>query len=146
MTSLLATFVSWAIAGGVVGILFARRDWRTFNSPGRITTLRRWETKQRYERWTLVRLWKDRLPEAGTWFGGLSKRRLPASSAGGLNRFSAESLRAERVHHTLLLMIPVAVTWSRGWWLVLNVAIGLALNLPCIVVARYNRVRLTLLG
>jgi hypothetical protein len=32
--------------------------------------------------------------------------------------------------------------WSRGWWIVLNLVVGLAVNVPCIIVARYNRVRL----
>ncbi len=146
MTALLVTIVWWAVAGVVVGVMFARRDWQMFHSPGRITRLRSWETKERYERMTLVRLWKDRLPEAGTWFGGISKRRLPRWAEGGRSRFAAESLRAERVHLTLLLGVPIALIWSRSWWLAANVAIGLGLNLPCIIVARYNRLRLMLLG
>lgn len=146
MTALLLTVAWWTIAGIVVGVVFARRDWQTFNSSGCITTLRSWETKERYERLTLVRLWKDRLPEAGTWFGGISKRKIPRWSDGGRSRFAAESLRAERVHLTLLLGVPVVLTWSRGWWVAVNVAIGLLLNLPCIVVARYNRLRLSHLG
>ena len=35
------------------------------------------------------------------------------------------------------------MAWSRGWWVVINVAFGLAVNMPCIIVARYNRIRLT---
>ncbi|MFM2114078.1 MAG: hypothetical protein RL643_1036 [Actinomycetota bacterium] len=62
---------------------------------------------------------------------------------GGRARFAAESLRAERVHLALLAVIPLTMVWSRGWWVVINVAFGLAVNMPCIIVARYNRIRLT---
>jgi hypothetical protein len=34
------------------------------------------------------------------------------------------------------------MAWNRGWWMLGNIAFGLAVNVPCIVVARYNRVRL----
>jgi len=43
----------------------------------------------------------------------------------------------------LLAVIPLTMAWSRGWWVVINVAFGLAVNMPCIIVARYNRIRLT---
>ena len=99
-----------------------------------------------YERVFLVRIWKDRLPEAGTWFGGLSKRRLPSVEDGGRVRFGIESLRAERVHYTLLLVVPLVMTWSRGWWIITNITFGVLVNVPCIIVARYNRVRLALLA
>jgi hypothetical protein len=33
--------------------------------------------------------------------------------------------------------------WNRGWLLAANVVFGLVINLPCIIVARYNRLRLT---
>jgi glycosyl-4,4'-diaponeurosporenoate acyltransferase len=93
-----------------------------------------------------VRRWKDRLPEAGTWFGGVSKRHLPSLHEGGRARFAAESLRAERVHFVLLAVIPLTMTWSRGWWVVINLAFGITVNLPCIIVARYNRIRLARLS
>ncbi|MGA1352490.1 MAG: hypothetical protein ACO31V_05505, partial [Ilumatobacteraceae bacterium] len=62
---------------------------------------------------------------------------------GSLQRFAAESLRAERVHWTLLLLVPMMLIWNRGWLLAANVVFGLIINLPCIIVARFNRLRLT---
>ncbi len=144
--TLVLNVATWGCAGVGVGWWFARRDWRTFPQPGFISRLRRWETRQLYERVFLVRIWKDRLPEAGTWFGGLSKRRLPSVEDGGRVRFGIESLRAERVHYTLLLVVPLVMTWSRGWWIIANITFGVLVNVPCIVVARYNRVRLALLA
>lgn len=129
-----------------MGWWYAQRDWRRFRVDGGLARLRPWESRRRYERWLGVRRWKDRLPEAGTWFGGVSKRHLPSVQEGGRVRFAAESLRAERVHFALLAVIPLTMAWSRGWWVVINVAFGLAVNMPCIIVARYNRIRLTRLG
>ena len=136
----------WLVCGVAAGWWYAQRDWRTLRDDGGLTRLRRWENRRRYERWIGVRRWKDRLPEAGTWFGGVSKRHLPSVQEGGRARFAAESLRAERVHFALLAVIPLTMAWSRGWWVVINVAFGLAVNMPCIIVARYNRIRLTRLG
>jgi glycosyl-4,4'-diaponeurosporenoate acyltransferase len=133
----------WIASGAVIGWWFARRDWQSLSPAGFCTRLRNWERRGFYERVLLVRRWKDRLPEAGTWFGGISKRSLPTASEGRLRRFAAESLRAERVHLSFGLAISFTATWNRGWWLVLCLVVCVVANLPCIVVARYNRLRLT---
>lgn len=142
LASIAVNSAAWLVAGVVVGRRYARRDWRELPAPGLFTRLRRWDRRGLYEGVLCVRLWKDRLPEAGTWFGGISKRRLPGVSEGGRRRLVAESLRAERVHLVLLLVVPLSAIWSRGAWFGVNVGFGLVVNLPCIVVARYNRLRL----
>jgi len=133
--------VVWVAASGAVGWWFAARPWQSMLTPGPLTTLRRWETRRRYERLLRVRLWKDLLPEAGTWFGGISKRRLPTSAQGRLQRFFAESLRAERVHLVSATVITSTMAWTRGWWMLVTIAFAVIVNAPCIVVARYNRLR-----
>lgn len=140
--ALVASAVTWVLSGALIGWWFARRDWRTMPPPGVFTRLRPWDRRRVYERVLRIRAWKDRLPEAGTWFGGVSKRRLPALSDGGRARFFAESLRAERVHLVYLLVVPLTAAWSRDWLLVANAMFGVVVNVPCIAVARYNRIRL----
>lgn len=94
-----------------------------------------------HRRWFGVHRWKDRVPEAGTWFGGLSKKRLPPADRGGWRRFSAECLRGERVHLSMIvLMVPLAAWNPPRWWAV-NVALSVVANVPCIVILRYNRSR-----
>ncbi|MFM7308085.1 MAG: hypothetical protein ACKO2Q_08955, partial [Actinomycetota bacterium] len=61
---------------------------------------------------------------------------------GGLRRFAAESLRAERVHFTYAATIVGTLVWMRGWWVIVTLGFGFVVNVPCIVVARYNRLRL----
>lgn len=145
-SSALFNAIVWLASGVGVGWWYARRDWRSLRSDGVLTRLRPWEDRRLYERRLGVRHWKDRLPEAGTWFGGVSKRHLPSVQEGGRARFVAESLRAERVHFALLAVIPFTLAWSRGWWVVINMVFGFAVNAPCITVARYNRIRLSRLG
>ena len=134
--------VVWAVSGALIGWKFAKRPWQELKGAGAVTRLREWELRERYETVLRIRAWKDRLPEAGTWFGGISKRRLPEAKEGGLVRFSAESLRAERVHLSYLLAVLATLAWTRGWLVLVTLSYAFAVNLPCIVVARYNRIRI----
>lgn len=93
---------------------------------GPVTRARTWEDGGRvWQRWLRVRRWKDRVPEAGALFGGLSKRRVPSRRTADLVRFRAETVRAERVHWVLLAVVPVhavrcrpavLVAWRRSAW------------------------------
>lgn len=136
------TAVVWVVSGAVIGWCYARRPWQEMTSPGVFTALRSWDQRHAYERVLRVRAWKDALPEAGTWFGGISKKRLPGADDGGLRRFAAESLRAERVHLAYTATVLTTLAWTRGWWMLVTVMFAVMVNVPCIVVARYNRVRL----
>lgn len=94
-----------------------------------------------YER-LRIRRWKDRLPEAGALFsGGMSKRCVPSSADGGLERFAVETRRAELGHWLALLGGPPAILWNPPAGAVAMVAYGVLVNAPFIVVQRYNRAR-----
>lgn len=95
-----------------------------------------------YERWVRIRRWKDRVPEAGAVFpGGVSKRRLPRSAAGGVERFVVETRRAELGHWLALGLGPSAALWNPPLGTALMVAYGIVANLPFIAIQRYNRLR-----
>jgi glycosyl-4,4'-diaponeurosporenoate acyltransferase len=128
--------VVWPLWSLAVGLRQARRPWQQLHAtppaPGERRLL---------ERRLRITRWKDRLPEAGSWFGGLSKRRLPAAVDGGLDRFVAECVRAERTHAWILAATPLFAVWNPlGMWLA-NGAVAVAANAPCLLVARYNRAR-----
>jgi hypothetical protein len=80
--------------------------------------------------------------DAGTWFGGLSKRKLPSVENGGRLRFIDECVRAERTHLALIGAIPLFVVWNSPSMFAGNVAFALVGNIPCWMIARYNRARL----
>jgi len=103
---------------------------------------RRFEGERFYRRVLRVPRWKDRVPDAGALFaGGVSKRALPADELGGLDRFVVETRRAELGHWLAAAAGPVFVLWNPWPAAVVLVAYGLAANLPCIAIQRYNRLR-----
>jgi len=134
--------VVWLAAGVVVGRYQARRPLEALAEPGPLTRLTKWELDgSPFRRWVKVDAWKDRLPDAGTWFGGLSKKRLPPGGEGGWQRFAAESLRAERTHWAMFAVLPLLAAWNPPELFVANVVFAVVANVPCMIIARHNRAR-----
>ena len=108
---------------------------------------RGWEQGGRiYKRLFRVERWKHLLPDGAAVTGsGYRKKRLTDFSRENLNRFLVESCRAELTH--LLAILPFWIFGFIGppriiWYMLLY---ALAVNLPCILVQRYNRPRIRLL-
>lgn len=134
--------VVWLVAGVVVGRYQARRPLEALAEPGPFTRLTKWELAgSPFRTWVKVDAWKDRLPDAGTWFGGLSKKRLPNGGEGGWQRFAAESLRAERTHWAMFAVLPFFALWNPPAIFVANVVFAVVANVPCVIIARHNRAR-----
>jgi glycosyl-4,4'-diaponeurosporenoate acyltransferase len=139
---LLADVGLWAVAH--VGSSYAahRLPRSRLARDGPLLRLRPFEDGGRlYER-LAVRRWKDRLPEAGALFaGGMSKRALPESDEGGVARFVEETRRGELAHWWSLLGLPFFALWNPPAGVALMGLYGVAVNLPFIVVQRFNRGR-----
>jgi glycosyl-4,4'-diaponeurosporenoate acyltransferase len=89
------------------------------------------------------RRWKARLPEAGAAFpGGFDKSRLRSRARPYLERYAAETRRAELGHWLALGAAPFFFLWNPAWLGGCMVVYALAANLPCIVSQRFNRLRL----
>jgi glycosyl-4,4'-diaponeurosporenoate acyltransferase len=135
--------VAWAIVHATAGYIAHRLPLRWLGrdvGPLRLTAAER--RIGVYRRLRIAR-WKDRLPEAGALFaGGMSKRHLPARDAVGLARFVAETRRAEWAHWPALAAVPVFALFNPPVAAAAMVAYGVAANVPCILVQRYNRARL----
>lgn len=104
---------------------------------------RAWEQGGRiYKRLFRVNRWKQLLPDgAAVIRSGFRKKRLTDFSRENLDRFLVESCRAELTH--LLAILPF---WVFGFIgpprvIVYMLLYALAVNLPCIIVQRYNRPR-----
>ena len=94
-----------------------------------------------------IRAWKDRLPEAGDFFqGGISKRDLGGRDAAHLERFALETSRAEYGHWLTWALSVSFFAWTPWPIGVFMVVFGGLVNLPFIMVQRYNRARLRRLG
>lgn len=136
--------LAWAVVGVTVGYVAFRWPASRLVHDGRLTRLRRFEDGGRwYERRWRIRSWKDRLPEAGSFFaGGFSKRSLPGRDSELLGRFVVETRRAELTHWGVLFAAPFFFLWNPWWLGLIMVAYAVAANVPCLVVQRYNRGRL----
>jgi glycosyl-4,4'-diaponeurosporenoate acyltransferase len=136
---------AWATWSAVVGRWHARLPEHRLTRDGPVLRLRAGETPARYERLLRVKRWKDRLPEAGTWFGGTTKRRLPRATGGHparLASFAVECRRAERTHWCIVAATPAFAVWNPVGLFLAMVAFAMVANGPCIVALRYNRARL----
>ena len=109
-----------------------------------LTHLFAWEARGRvYDRRLRVRVWKDRLPEAGALFsGGWAKDRLRSFDVDDLERLAAETRRAEWVHWAQIGFGASFALWSDSGVWVAMVAFGAVVHLPFVIVQRYNRARL----
>lgn len=134
----------WAGAQVSAGYAAHRLPLARLQRDGRLLRLRRFEAGGRwYERRLRIRRWKDRMPEAGAFFaGGMAKRSLPGRSDEGLERFAAETRRAELAHWASFACLPFCLLWNDALGVALMIAYGLIVNLPLIAIQRYNRGRI----
>lgn len=105
---------------------------------------RKWERGGRfYEKVFQVRKWKGFLPDGGAVVkGGYKKKHLTDLSRENLERFITETCRAELSH--ILGILPF---WAFGLFapriiIMYMFLYAVAVNLPCIIAQRYNRIRL----
>lgn len=114
----------------------AREKW--------ITRIRTWEDDgQVWQRRARVRSWKRRLPEAGAAFaGGFDKSSVGGRSTDALERYAAETRRAELSHWLVMAAAPLFALWNPWYAAVSMLVYGVVVNAPCIVSQRHNRARI----
>lgn len=94
-----------------------------------------------YRRWRVPALAR-RLPEAGSAFGGESKKALPGIGADDLGAYLVEVRRGEWVHWlSMLTALPLGL-FNPLWLWVAFAFIVVVVNAAFILVLRYNRIRL----
>ena len=136
--------VAWGVFHGATGYAAHRLDDGRLSRDGWLLRPRRFEAAGRwYQRRLRINRWKDKMPDAGDLFrGGVSKRHLPAYDVDGLERFARETRRAELAHWWAMCCGPVFVLWNPPLAAGLLVAYGVLVNLPFILIQRYNRFRI----
>ncbi len=140
--TLVVDVVAWALIGVVVGYGMHRVPLRRLERDTWITRPRRFEREGRlYERLG-IRRWKDRTPELGGLFrGGVSKR--TSGGRGRLERYAAETRRAEYTHWAVMAAGPLFALWNPWYLTIAMLVYAVAANLPCLLIQRYNRARIT---
>ena len=136
--------VAWGGFHTATGYAAHRLDESRISRDGWLLRPRGFETDGRwYRRRLRVHRWKDKVPEAGDLFrGGVSKRHLPASGVAELQLFVRETRRAELAHWWAMWCGPIFVLWNPPLAAGLLVFYGVLVNLPFIVIQRYNRFRI----
>ena len=139
--TLVIDVLAWALIHAGTGYVAHRTPaHRLQRSPA----FRTWAGERRfYIRVLRINTWKDLLPEAGGFFdGGVSKRTVAARTNDGIERLAVETRRAELAHRLALLGGPFFVLWNPTSAAVVMVAYAIAINLPFILIQRFNRLRL----
>lgn len=96
-----------------------------------------------YEQRLGIRIWKPWIPDAGAALpGGIRKASLARRDPLALQRLSLETRRAELVHWALWPAWMVTALWLPPAGIVLNLIFATLFNLPCLLLQRYNRLRL----
>lgn len=141
---ILSFFVLWTILQ-IAAALFCSKLPDSYLSPkGLLFKERKWEKGGVfYEKKFKIRKWKRFLPDGGAIVkDGYRKKHLTDYSTENLERFLIETCRAELQH--ILEILPfwvfgfIAPPRAIGYMLLY----ALAVNLPCVVAQRYNRLRL----
>ena len=133
----------WAVWGFGIGFFTHRLPIERLARDRGLLRLRPAELDGRRFARMRVKRWKDRLPEAGSFFaGGFSKRRVVARDPAYLERFVVETRRAEVTHWLVMAIAPVFVLWNPWWMVTVMFTYAFVANVPCLIVQRYNRARL----
>ena len=141
---ILANILFWLVVQLGAAAVGTRLAPKRFNPRNPGFRERSWERGGRlYERVFRVRVWKDLLPDGAAWFrGGFPKATLRQADPAYVERFIRETCRGEAVHWAVVLCGPLSLLWNPPWAGGVMLFYGLAANLPCILIQRYNRLRL----
>ncbi|WP_459770663.1 glycosyl-4,4'-diaponeurosporenoate acyltransferase CrtO family protein [Alkalibacterium sp. s-m-28] len=94
-----------------------------------------------------VHKWKDRLPDGASLFKmGYKKKQLADTTVETMQLFIMETKRAELTHLLLLLPAPLFFLWNPVWAGFVMVFYAIIVNVPFIIIQRYNRIRLAMIA
>jgi glycosyl-4,4'-diaponeurosporenoate acyltransferase len=136
---------AWATVQVGAGYLVHRLPDRLLDADYGILREQSWERGGRlYRRHLAVVRWKRHLPEAGAVFrGGVDKGTLPSGRTADLERYRREIRRAELGHWLAIAPLALFPLWNPPVLWPVMAFYAVAVNGPCIVAQRYNRLRLS---
>lgn len=134
-------WIAWSFLVGFIGHCLPL-SWLLKDTP--ITQLYNWlDSQDRYEKLLKIKWWKDKLPDAGQFFPrGIAKSLQGKCSILNLQRQIIETRRAEYVHWCIWLFWIPTILWMPIKGVLISCLFATAFNLPCLLVQRYNRLRI----
>jgi glycosyl-4,4'-diaponeurosporenoate acyltransferase len=141
---IIANSLGWFSVIFLTGFLIHRIPVQLFDYRALLFRSFRWEREGKvYEDVFNIKVWKDFLPEGGGVFrGGFVKRKADTRSIRFLETFAKETCRAELVHWVIILLLPIFFVWNPPLGVLIMLPLVVVLNLPFIMIQRYNRPRL----
>jgi glycosyl-4,4'-diaponeurosporenoate acyltransferase len=142
---ILINILAWLVIHMGAAWLGTQIPGRCFRTDQWLYRPRPWERKgQVYERTIRITAWKRLLPDGAALFRkGFRKKRLISRNQDYLEAFARETCRGEAVHWVVLGSSALFFLWNPWWAGLIMVAYALLANLPCILVQRYNRFRIS---
>lgn len=131
--SMIVTILSLIVPDNV----FSKKLW--------ILKERKWEKKgEFYQKYFKVKQWKNHLPELGDFIKGIfPKKKIMEFSDEYLNKFLFESRKSELTHWCIILSSLLFLLWNEPHEALIMFIIASVINLPYIIIQRYNRPRIT---
>ncbi len=143
---ILSFFAAWPLLHLAAGVICRKIPNGRYKSGRGLYKVCSWESRAFYDRYFHVASWKKYLPDGAAILGnGFHKKHLAGKDPAYLELFLVESCRAELTH-----WLAIAPFWIFGLWAPARVIFWMLLyagfvNLPCIMVQRYNRPRIAAL-
>jgi glycosyl-4,4'-diaponeurosporenoate acyltransferase len=90
-----------------------------------------------------IKKWKPFVPDgAGLFKNIFPKKTLQSSGSEYLKMFMLETCRGELTHWLQILPAGIFFLWNIWWAGIIMIVYALCVNIPCILLQRYNRARL----
>ena len=134
-------FIALSIANTLISI---KLSLSSFNYKNWLFKERAWEKKGTvYQSYFHVKKWKDKLPELSDFITRIfSKKQVLSHNVDYLYRFVLETCRAELTHWSIIASSFLFIFWDSAGMSVLMICTASVLNLPYIIIQRYNRPRI----
>jgi len=144
LPTILLDIAVWLIIHVGVSFVITHIPLGSFNNEFWLYEQKKWEKGGKiYIRIFGLKKWKKRLPDGAALFKkGFRKKHLTGRDDIYLDSFIRETCRAELAHWIMLLLSPVFFIWNIWWVGIVMIIYAVLANLPCIIIQRYNRIRL----
>jgi glycosyl-4,4'-diaponeurosporenoate acyltransferase len=144
LPTILLDIAVWLIIHIGVSYLIIHVPLASFDAGFWLYKQREWERGGKiYARIFRLKKWKKRLPDGAALFKkGFRKKHLKELDDVYLDDFIRETCRAEFAHWAMFFVSPVFFIWNPWYVGIVMIIYALLANLPCIIIQRYNRIRL----
>ena len=144
LPTILLDIAAWMIIHVGVSYLMTYIPLSLFDTGFWLYKQRKWEKDGKiYARIFKLKKWKRRLPDGAALFKeGFRKKHLKGLDDAYLDSFIRETCRAELTHWMMFLFSAVFFIWNHWWVSIVMIVYAILVNVPCIIIQRYNRIRL----